>query len=170
MGSSLGGLLAQYLTRDRPERVERAVFGNTFPPGHPEIRRGRRLATLARLMPQRVIMERMWDNARNRLVPAAGGDPLLASYLYEQYHGAMTKADVLARSQAVFETFPPPDPACPHAVFESANDPLLSPRLREDLKQLYPRARVHTFGEVGHFPYLSHAAVYNGRLADFLSQ
>jgi len=168
VGSSLGGLLAQYLVASRPEQVERAVFGNTFPPGHPQILRGRRLAALARFLSERLVLAMMWRNAREKLVPAAGGDPLLAAYLYEQYHGGMRKADVLARSRAVFETFETATPPFPHAIFEAANDPLIAPPVRRGLRELYPRARVHTFGNVGHFPYLSHAEEYNRALAEFL--
>ena len=168
VGSSLGGLLAQYLVADRPERVEKAVFGNTFPPGHPQILRGRRLVALARFLPEKLVLAMMWRNAREKLVPVAGGDPLLATYLYEQYRGVMRKADVLARSRAVFETFETAAPPFPHAIFEAANDPLIAPPVRRALRELYPRAWVHTFGEVGHFPYLSHAGEYNRALKTFL--
>ncbi len=168
VGSSLGGLLAQYLVATRPHLVERVVFANTFPPGHPEILKGRRLAALARWLPERLVLGMMLQNARKKLVPAAGGDALLAYYLEEQYRRRMRKAEVLARSQAVFESFAPPRPAVPHAVFEAANDPLIAPAVRRDLRELYPGARVYDLGAVGHFPYLSHAADFNRALVGFL--
>ncbi|WP_456444619.1 alpha/beta fold hydrolase [Oceanithermus sp.] len=168
VGSSLGGLLAQYLAARRPERVERAVFANTFPPGHPEILKGRRMAALARWLPERLVLGAMLRNARRKLVPAAGGDALLAGYLEEQYTRRMRKADVLARSRAVFETFAPPEPRMPHAVFEAANDPLIPPRARADLKARYPEAFVRDLGAVGHFPYLSHPERFNAALDAFL--
>lgn len=168
VGSSLGGLLAQYLVAVRPERVERAVFANTFPPGHPEILKGRRLAALARWLPERLVLGMMLRNTRRKLVPAAGGDALLAYYLEEQYTRRMRKADVLARSRAVFEVFAPPEPRMPHAVFEAANDPLIPPRARADLKARYPRAFVRDLGAVGHFPYLSHPERFNAALDAFL--
>ena len=168
VGSSLGGLLAQYLVADRPVRIERAVFGNTFPPGHPDILKGRRLAALARWLPERLVLGMMLRNSRQKLVPAAGGDALLAYYLEEQYSKRMSKAEVLARSWAVFETFTSPEPRMPHSIFEAANDPLIPPQVRADLKKLYPQARVVDLGAVGHFPYLSHAALFNPALADFL--
>ena len=168
VGSSLGGLLAQYLVADRPERVERVVFANTFPPGHPEILKGRRLAALARWLPERLVLGMMLRNARRKLVPAAGGDALLAHYLEEQYTRRMRKTDVLARSRAVFEVFTPPQPRVPHAVFEAANDPLIPPRVRADLKARYPEAFVRDLGAVGHFPYLSHPERFNAALDAFL--
>lgn len=168
VGSSLGGLLAQYLTARRPERVERAVFANTFPPGHTEILQGRRMAALARWLPERPVLGTMLRNARQKLVPAAGGDALLAYYLEEQYVRRMRKADVLARARAVFEVFEPPEPRMPHAVFEAVNDPLIPPRARADLKARYPEAFVRDLGAVGHFPYLSHPERFNAALDVFL--
>ena len=168
VGSSLGGLLAQYLAARQPERVERAVFANTFPPGHPEILKGRHLVTLARWLPERLVLGMMLRNARQKLVPAAGGDALLAYYLEEQYTHRMHKVGVLARSRAIFETFAPPEPQMPHAVFEAANDPLVPPRARADLKARYPQAFVRDLGAVGHFPYLSHPERFNAALGAFL--
>jgi len=169
VGSSLGGLLAQYLTARQPQRVERAVFANTFPPGHPEILKGRRLAALARWLPERLVLGMMLRNAQQKLVPAAGGDALLAYYLEEQYRQRMNKVAVLARSRAVFEVFAPPEPRMPHAIFEAANDPLIPPRVRADLKARYPQAFMRDLGEVGHFPYLSHPERFNGALDEFLA-
>ncbi|WP_457636643.1 alpha/beta fold hydrolase [Oceanithermus sp.] len=168
VGSSLGGLLAQYLAARRPQRLERVVFANTFPPGHPEILKGRRLAVLARWLPERLVLGMMLRNARKKLVPAAGGDALLAYYLEEQYTRRMRKTEVLARSRAVFETFALVEPQVPHAIFEAANDPLIPPRVRADLRARYPGAFVRDLGEVGHFSYLSHPARFNAALEAFL--
>lgn len=168
VGTSLGGLLAQYLLATRPERFTAAVFANTFPPGDPEILKGRRLAALVRWLPERLVLAAMLRHARQQLIPAAGGDALLAYYLNEQYTQRMTKADVLARAQAVFTSFAPPDPQKPHAVFEADNDPLIPPAARAALKQRYPRAAVRNLGAVGHFPYLSHPEAYNQALESFL--
>jgi pimeloyl-ACP methyl ester carboxylesterase len=55
-------------------------------------------------------------------------------------------------------------------IVESANDPLISPALRQLLRRTYPSARVHTFGAVGHFPYVNEPQAYSAVLEEFLAQ
>jgi pimeloyl-ACP methyl ester carboxylesterase len=53
-------------------------------------------------------------------------------------------------------------------IVESANDPLVKPQLREQLKALYPHAQVHSFADAGHFPYLNRPDAFTQLLRDFL--
>jgi len=172
VGTSLGGYLAQYLVARQPERIEQAVFANTFPPNRILARRTRGADLLIRLLPQALLLAGMRWNTRLSIYPASGRSQLLKAYLDEGTYRSMDKARFLARYRAVVEWFAPPDPVAhgiPALLIESANDPLISPALRRLLKRTYPSAQVHTFGPVGHFPYVNRPQAYIEVLAKFLT-
>jgi pimeloyl-ACP methyl ester carboxylesterase len=170
IGSSLGGYLAQYLVARQPERVERAVFANTFPPNRILARRTRGADYLIRLVPQALLMAGMRWNTQLSIYPASGRSALLKAYLDEGTYRSMDKSRFLARYRAVVEWFDPPDiSGIPVMIIESANDPLISLALRRLLKRTYPSARVHTFGAVGHFPYVNEPQSYTAVLEEFLA-
>ncbi len=172
VGSSLGGLLAQHLTRRAPDRVAGLVLGNTFAPDEGIAARARRGVQVLRWVPEWAILAGMRRNARRLLGPAAGtGSALVTAYLIEQTCGAIRKEHVLARLACLGRTFAPPDLAAgtlPCLILESANDPLVEAPLREALRRAYPAAAVHTFPQGGHFPYLSEPDTYRRVLADWL--
>ena len=169
VGSSLGGYLAQYLVARQPERIRQAVFANTFPPNSILARRTRGADLLVRLVPTALLMTGMRWNTRLSIYPASGRSALLKGYLDEGTYRSMDKARFLARYRAVIEWFEPPDLAeIPVMIVESANDPLISPALRQLLKRTYPSARVHSFGAVGHFPYVNEPQAYTALLRGFL--
>ena len=171
VGTSLGGYLAQYLIARQPERIRRAVFANTFPPNSILTRRTRGADLLIRLVPQALLMAGMRWNTRLTIYPASGRSALLKAYLDEGTYHSMDKARFLARYRAVVEWFDPPDiSGIPAMIIESANDPLISPALRQLLKRTYPSARVHSFGAVGHFPYVNEPQAYTAILKGFLLQ
>lgn len=172
VGSSLGGYLAQYLIASRPERIWGAVFANTLPPNSILSRRTRGADLLIRLVPQALLLAGMRWNTRLSIYPASGRSWLLKAYLDEGTYRSMDKARFLSRYRAVVEWFEPPDPAAlgiPILILESANDPLISPALRRLLVETYPSARVHTFGAVGHFPYVNQPQAYTDILQGFLT-
>ena len=171
VGTSLGGYLAQYLVARQPERIRQAVFANTFPPNPILARRTRGADLLIRLVPQALLMASMRWNTRLSIYPASGGSALLRAYLDEGTYRSMDKVRFLARYRAVIEWFDPPDASgIPLLILESANDPLISPALRNQLKRTYPSAPVHTFGAVGHFPYVNEPQAYTAVLKEFLAQ
>lgn len=169
VGSSLGGLAAQRMASERPGRVERVVFGNTFPPAHTEILRGRWMLRLAQWMPGRTpfLFMRRALSARGGALEA--GERLARAYLLEQFGGGMSREQFFARAACVYSDFELAPPAMPHAIVESLDDVLLGRELRADLKRLYPRAWVYTFKKGGHFPYLSQPEEYNRALVAFLN-
>ena len=171
VGTSLGGYLAQYLIACQPERIRRAVLANTFPPNSILARRTRGADLLIRLVPQALLMAGMRWNTRLSIYPASGRSALLKAYLDEGTYHSMDKARFLARYRAVVEWFDPPDiSGIPAMIIESANDPLISPALQQLLKRTYPSARVHSFGAVGHFPYMNEPQAYTSVLEEFLAQ
>ena len=167
VGSSLGGYLAQYLVVTEEGRIDRAVFGNTFPPNELIEARNGRTAALGRFLPESIVMAAFRRNVATSIVPAAGGSSLVRAYLFEQSY-QMSKAQFLARYQCVIDPFEPVEPAMPHLIIESDNDPLVPRELRERLRRAYPRATVHMFHDTGHFTYLNEPDAYTGVLTEFL--
>jgi pimeloyl-ACP methyl ester carboxylesterase len=157
VGSSLGGYLAQYLLATHSERVERAVFGNTYADKDFILEEYGLVGGLLPYAPEALVMAVLRASYRWIIYPSSQDSPMVLSYLTEQTYGRTGKAQIESRYRAVIEPFHSPVPAAlgiPILILESDNDPLISPAAREDLKATYPNASVHTFRGVGHFPYL----------------
>jgi pimeloyl-ACP methyl ester carboxylesterase len=170
VGSSLGGYFAQYLVQKHPTQVRAAVFANTFPPNDEIARENRALAMLMPLMPEWVVMAFVRKNVEQVVAPTSGHDPLTRAFLMEMTCGRMSKSQFLARYRCILQKFPLEEAHCPVLIVESANDPLVKPPLRERLKSVYPHAQVYSFGDAGHFPYLSQPEVFTQVVRDFLRQ
>lgn len=173
VGSSLGGYFAQYLIASVPERIEKAVFANTFPPNDIIAEKNKIIGTALPFLPSWLIMNVMTGSMTESVYPAAGvGDAdLVLAYGLEQTHGRMSKAQLLGRYRCVVESFDAPDVGAldiPVLIIEADNDPLVEPALREGLKATYPSAQVETRHNVGHFSYLNDADAYTQILEDFL--
>lgn len=169
IGSSLGGYLAQYLATHFPQRVEAAVFANTFPPNDILAERNRTLGRLLPLLPEWLVLHSFRNNIREVVVPAAEGSPLVEAYLLEQGFGKMSKAQFYARFRCVVDRFETAVPdSLPILLIESDNDPLIDPELRNMLRKTYPQAKVHTFQGKGHFPYLNAGKAYTEVLQNWL--
>jgi pimeloyl-ACP methyl ester carboxylesterase len=173
VGSSLGGYLAQYLLAVHPERVERAVFGNTYADKDFILEEYGLVGGLLPYTPEALVMAVLRASYRWMIYPSSQDSPLVLSYLTEQTFGRTGKAHIESRYRTVIEPFISPDPAAlgiPVLILESDNDPLISLAAREDLKATYPNAAVHTFHGVGHFPYLVVPDQFLQVLEDFLRQ
>ena len=171
VGSSLGGYFAQYLVATHPERIERAVFANTFPPNDIIAEKNRTIGTLLPYLPEWLIMSVLRSSFEGSIYPASGNSELVLAYLLEQGYGRMSKAQVLERYRCVVETFTAPDLEAldvPVMIIEADNDPLVEPALREQLKATYPSAVMYTLAKTGHFPYLNRAQEYTQTLEEFL--
>ena len=173
VGSSLGGYLTQYLVATYPQRVEKAVLGNTFPQNDVYERQNQGRVTLATWLPEWVVMSSLRKNLEEKVLPASENNPLAAAQLLENGYGRMSKAQFLARYYCVIDKFKPIDTqrlTIPLMILESDNDPLILPELRTKLKAQYPMAQVHTFHQKGHFPYINDPAEYNAVLREFLAK
>ena len=71
VGSSLGGYLAQYLLAEHPEMIEKAVFGNTFPPNDLIAEKNRTIGSLLPYLPEWLIMRTLRSNITDVLYPAS---------------------------------------------------------------------------------------------------
>lgn len=167
VGTSLGGYLAQYLVATYPEKIEKAVFANTFPPNDLIEKQNRILAWAMPYLPEWLIMYSFRRNLARRVIPASQNSEIVKAYLLEQSY-KMSKEQFIARYRCVIDKFAPASHDIPLMLIESDNDPLIPLELREELKRLYPFQKVHTFHGKGHFPYLNEPESYTRLLRDFL--
>lgn len=173
VGTSLGGYLAQYLLANFPERIEKAVLANTFPPNDILRQKNEKLIKVLPFLPNWLVMNVFRKSIVENIYPASGYSELVLAYMLEQVSGRMSKAQVIARAKAVIEPFAPPDVeslGIPLMIIEADNDPLVEATLREQLKRTYPTAEVHTLHAVGHFPYLNAPQDYRDLLTNFFGK
>lgn len=126
---------------------------------------------VATWLPEWLVMGGLRQNLTDVVIPASENNPLVGAQLLENTYGRMSKAQFLARYHCVVDKFQPIDgnqTKIPVLILESDNDPLVPADLRTQLKQYYKTAKVHTFHEKGHFPYLNAKDEYNTALRDFL--
>lgn len=168
IGTSMGGYIAQYLTQHHPERIEQAIFGNTFPPNDLLLNKNRTKRKMIPFLPEILLYWLSKKNLINVILPAAQNNALLYAVLQGL---PFNKKQFINRLDIVLQPFPIPvkNNSVPLLIFESDNDPLIPKTLREQLKHLYPDAKVHTFHQQGHFPYLNAASEYNQVLNHFLN-
>lgn len=172
IGTSMGGYIAQYFLQVDPDRVDRLVLGNTFPPNHLFAENNAGLRRWIPFIPEWYIMREFRQNASERVVPASENSALVEAYLHEQYSGLMSKGQFIGRMDVVLDYFEPnyniAHIGVPKLIIESDNDPLIPPQLQDGLKALYPEAVVFAFQGKGHFPYLNQPEGYTQTLRRFL--
>lgn len=172
VGTSLGGYFAQYLVANHPDRVARAVFANTFPPNDLILEKNGTIGALIPYLPQWLVIDVLRGSFVESIYPTSGNDELTLAFLMEISYGRVSRAQVAGRYRGVVEKFTAPDPVAlgiPVMIIEADNDPLVEAALREQLKQTYPSAVVHTMTGVGHFPYLKFPAEYAQFLREFFA-
>lgn len=173
VGTSLGGYFAQYLAANHPDRVLRAVFSNTFPPNDLIKEKNGTIGALIPYLPEWLVIDVLRRSMVESIYPASGYDELTLAFLLEISYGRMSRAHVAARYRCVVEKFDAPNPdalGIPVMIIEADNDPLVELTLREQLKEAYPSAAVHTMSGVGHFPYLKYPAEYAQYLREFFAK
>ena len=169
VGTSLGGYFAQYLVSRHPQRILKAVFGNTFPPNDLIKAKNGVIGSLLPYLPEGLVMKVLRGSFANSIFPASGNDELTLAFLNEIASGRMRKTQVAGRYACIVEKFDPPvDTTIPLLIIEASNDPLVESALREQLKVTYPSARVVTV-ENGHFPYISTPEVFSRQIRDFFT-
>lgn len=172
VGSSLGGYFAQYLVATQPERVQRAVFANTFPPNDLIAEKNKSIGAALPYLPEWLIMDVLKGSIVENIYPASGHSEIVLAYMMEQLGGRMSKAQEVARFDCVVEPFDVADVEAlgiPVLIIEADNDPLVELSLREELKETYPTAQVETLHNVGHFSYLNEAESYTEILRKFFA-
>lgn len=170
IGTSMGGYIAQYLVKTMPASIEKAVFGNTFPPNRLYIKVNKKKRTYLPLLPELYIWKLAQNELREKLLPAGHHDKLLAAFLPGL---SFSKKQFFNRYDIVVDWFNATSETqrtenIPKLILESDNDPLVPSLLRAKLKITWPEAQVHFFHNEGHFPYLTAVKEYNRILMGFL--
>lgn len=173
IGTSMGGYIGQFFMKEFPERLDKIVLGNTFPPNQFYREQNGKMRNLVPLMPEWYVMANFRKNAEKTVFPASENSELVSAYLLEQYSGLMSKEQFIGRFDMVLEYFDaesgPVSRSIPKLIIESDNDPLVSETLRTELKEKFKEAEVFTFTGKGHFPYLNKADQYISVLKKFLA-
>lgn len=170
VGSSLGGYFAQYLVANYPDRVQKAVFANTFPPNDLIKEKNGTIGSLIPYLPEWLVMDVLRGSFASSVYQASGNDELTLAFLNEISYGRANKAQVAGRYACVVEKFnPPSDTRVPLLILEASNDPLVEETLREQLKTTYPQADIVTVDN-GHFPYISDPDRYTDIISGFFEQ
>ncbi len=141
VGSSLGGYFAQYLKTTYPDRFKKAVFANTFPPNDTYKEKNGTTASIARFLPEWLVMTAFRGNIKSRVLPASDNSRLAEAYLLEQSYGGMSKQQFLSRYQCVVDTLPRRRELSSSGeimLIESDNDPLIFPELRGKTEAALP--------------------------------
>jgi len=171
VGSSLGGYFTQYLVSTYPERIEKAVFGNTFPVNDQIKEENKSKEWLFRTVPEWLVMYVMRKGLPKDILPAANNSKVLEAFMIEQFSGRMSKAQFIARYECVIDKFDKKEtPNIPKLIIESDNDPLVKEPLRKKLTEAYPDAKVVTLKHMGHFPYVNEPDKYNEVLKSFFEE
>ncbi|MGB5555983.1 MAG: alpha/beta hydrolase [Flavobacteriaceae bacterium] len=173
IGSSMGGYIGQYFLKKHPDRLNKMVLGNTFPPNKFYQEENGKMRKIIPFLPEWFVMSEFRKNASKNVIPASENSKLVEAYLFEQYSGLMTKQQFIGRFDMVLEYFELSKTAdsqsIPKLIIESDNDPLVNEDLRNELKSNYPEAEIFTFSGKGHFPYLNRPNNYNDILLKFLT-
>lgn len=172
VGTSMGGYITQYLVKIIPSRVEKAVFGNTFPPNDLIAKENAGKSKLVPFLPELLISKLGEKELNAKIIPAAKNNQLLKAFLRSI---PFSKKQFINRYYIVIDWFSIfPDnyeiKRIPKLIIESDNDPLIPAELRKEIKNLYKNAEVYTFHNEGHFPYISAIDEYNKVLKDFLNK
>ena len=172
VGTSMGGYITQYLVKIIPSRVEKAVFGNTFPPNDLIAKENAGKSNFVPLLPELLVSKLGEKKLNNEIIPAAKNNQLLKAFLRSI---PFSKKQFINRYYIVIDRFSIfPDnyeiKRIPKLIMESDNDPLIPAELRKEIKELYKNAEVYTFHNEGHFPYISAVDQYNKVLKDFLNK
>ncbi len=169
IGSSLGGYLAQYLAVNHPDKIIKAMMGNTFAPNTENKATNESLVKAMKWLPEWFVIKNIRKKYNNEVIPASGNSPIVNAFLNELLGKGVTREVFIARYYCVVDTFTAKiSPNISLQIVESDNDPLVNKNLRDQLKSTYPQAKVVTLHNEGHFPYLAKAEAYNRVIEDFL--
>lgn len=168
IGTSLGGYLAQYLTAQNPNRFSKVILSNTFPPNNILLAKNRWQGLALRIAPEWLVWKIYKGGLEKMVIPASNNSPLVALFTLSLAYGEMSQAQLIGRYECVMEKFETVKPKVPTMILEADNDPLVPAEVRELLKKQYPNAKIETLHKVGHFPYLSDAALFHKAIDSFI--
>lgn len=172
VGSSMGGYIAQYFLKTNPKKVQKVVFGNTFPPNTYFKNQNDFKAKMIVILPSILFDYLAIQNFKKVIFPTSLNSEPLKGYLLSFSN---PKIQFLNRYKIItdfFEIEPrsKEEIQIPKLILISKNDPLVPEFLREELLKVYPESEVYSFEEEGHFPYVVDAKKYNQIVLNFLKK
>ncbi|MDP2089862.1 MAG: alpha/beta hydrolase [Flavobacteriaceae bacterium] len=172
VGTSMGGYIAQYMVYSVPERIEKVVLSNTFPPNSLLKKENAGKRKFLPFLPEIILFKLSEKQLKNVILPTSKNSKLLEAMLLNL---PFSKKQLVGRFDVVVDSFyvSPSNlkiNTIPKLIIESDNDPLVPPILREEIKKLYPNAKIYTFHNEGHFPYVTDAQNYSKIIDAFLNE
>lgn len=164
LGTSYGAYLAQWIALASPASVSRLILGNGFCDPRPA-QTAEKLRHLESSAP-----EEIKEEVLGRLEKSPESE--LRSTMLDLIGKKQTAQAVHERMLAVQRAGVVPILVFPDSnilLIDCDNDPLISPEMRETLRQRYPGAQHRTIAGGGHYPYISTPDAYNRIVESFLS-
>ena len=176
LGSSYGGMVAQCLVRQYPDRLGKLILSHTGGPKPKRAGKNKKFIAALPFLPMGVWRALLRLVTRKVLSEAPAQQAFWQAYSNEMI-ATMTKADLVSRYQVAIDF----DENCTFArddlvgwpgsilILEGEDDPLAEARERDALKALYPQAQVHTFHGTGHIASVAKLEEYVSVVQAFLS-
>lgn len=166
LGSSLGGFTAQVLAARHPDRVEILFAGNTLcDPQASWWPKNLSAVDIKRTPPSEVKAARL--KAVEDWPESDPGLALAKAVIREQGQSKIPPRHLKARILALLAAEAVPPLSIPDSrivTIECADDPIIPPEAREEVRARYPGAEQHILPSGGHFPYISRAEDYTAIL------
>ncbi|GCE14880.1 alpha/beta fold hydrolase [Tengunoibacter tsumagoiensis] len=178
LGVSFGGSVAQCFVRKYPQLVAKLILQNTTVP-QPELAVAvRAIERVTTFMPGGTARSLLKQMLRQVVEAPQEEQAFWQAYIQELIGHHLTKKDALALLRGTIDyrqnyRFAPDDLAAwagKVLILESQDDRPITPGMRAALKNAYPQARVETFPQGGHTPYLLHKERYLSIVEGFLDE
>jgi pimeloyl-ACP methyl ester carboxylesterase len=175
LGGSYGGLVAQCLVRQYPDRVDTLILSHTGVPQPDRAASNRRFLSLMHVLPTRLLRAMLCLSTHRSLADVPRRRAFWKAYSKELI-SQITKADLVSRYQVAIDM----DRSCSFApkdledwtgrilILEGDDDPVARFEARAGLKALYPHAHVHTFHGSGHAASIAKPDEYVATIKSFL--
>jgi maspardin len=177
LGTSFGGWVAQWFVRHYPDKVQSLILSNTSGPSGISKNLVRIGQVVTGLYPLHLIRIAFKRRLMNLLSIPDSNQQFWEAFLTE-VSLRMTKDDIKAQQACTVDfvanytisrdgsaTWPERI-----LIIESDDDPAFKKPVRENLKNLYPQAQVHTFHKTGHTPGYSNPTDYAMVIKNFLNE
>ena len=164
LGSSFGGYVAQIFASKHPDKVRALVVANSFVDPGPAQAKGRP-ADEVRALPAEDVQGGMLSRIKDQ------PDSPLKDLLLDQMESRQDAENLKARVLGIALASPVPElplTADQVTVIDCEDDPIISPEMREAVRERYAASTIHTLPSGGHYPYVLNADRYNQILKEQL--
>jgi maspardin len=175
--ASFGGDVGQCFVRKYPDRVSKLILLNTGIPDEGLGRATKRGKPLVTALPLGIVRFLIWK-ILGRALSVRPEEQLFWQAMMHELVGHLTRADLVSSFDETIDYrlnyhFSPNDLTTwsgKMLILQSDDDPATKPAMRKALRDLYPRAEVHTFHQAGHTPFLSQPDEFYPLVRTFLHQ